>query len=230
MMLYLNWLSKIKYTKIVAIAFLLILIIFGTLPGYITGNWHWIKPPKIVNMKSLINLQQQGIKINGWKTIAQETRKIADHKWSTQQIRNNNNIIAFVMLRPQTDNIGQPLVEWFDVNNSQGWQIDSERNVNIQLSLGEKPINIEAKYFRAITKKNHFAVLQWYAWPNGGHYDFIRWLWADRLAQLSRRRAPWVAICIALRINSQDNLEKYWPLLESLSQNIQTTINTEIFN
>ncbi len=230
-MLDLSWLSKIKSNKIVAIAFLLVLITFGTLPGYITGNWYWQEPPNIVNMKYLIKLQQNGIKLNGWETINQQTIKIGDHKWSTQQIKTDNNIKAFVMLRPQTDNIGQPLVEWIDVNNSQSWQIDSERNVTIQLILGEKPpINIEAKYFRAITKKNTFAVLQWYAWPNGGHYDPSWWLWADRLAQLSRRRAPWVAICIALPINAPDNLDKYWPLMASLSQNVQATITREIFN
>ncbi|MBE9188033.1 cyanoexosortase B system-associated protein, partial [Microcoleus sp. LEGE 07076] len=54
-------------SKIVVLAFLLVLVGAVAIPGYLTGKWPWTNPPTVANLKQLKSLRQNGMKLPGWE-------------------------------------------------------------------------------------------------------------------------------------------------------------------
>ncbi|MEG4014506.1 MULTISPECIES: cyanoexosortase B system-associated protein [unclassified Microcoleus] len=226
-------LQRYQLSKIVVLVFLLILVGAVAIPGYATGNWPWTNQPILANLKQLKSLRQNGMTLPGWKeTRLQNNVVIGGHRWLVQEIKNHQTI-AILLLLPQNDPKNQPQVEWLDIDGFHRWQTDSHRTLRFKVKLAttpdKPPSTIEARFFRSWTPQQTFAVVQWYAWPNGGSPATSRWFWEDSMARLSNRRASWVAVSIILPIEAQSEIKIVEPLLESLSQTVQAQLMAETF-
>ncbi len=226
-------LRRYQLSKIVVLVFLLVLVGAVAIPGYTTGKWPWTNPPILANLKQLKSLRQNGMTLPGWKeTSLQKNVVIGGHRWLVQEIKNHQRI-AILLLLPQNDPKNQPQVEWLDIDGFHRWQTDSHRTLRFRIKLAatpdKPPSTIEARFFRSWTPQQTFAVVQWYAWPNGGSPATSRWFWEDSMARLSNRRASWVAVSIILPIQAQSEIQIVEPLLESLSQTVQAQLMAETF-
>ncbi|WP_243397441.1 cyanoexosortase B system-associated protein [Crocosphaera subtropica] len=96
------------------------------------------------------------------------------------------------------------------------------------LSTRQPNHSITARWFQAWNNKT-YAVLQWYAWPGGGHYAPYQWFLADQKAQLKHKRVPWIAVSIKIPMEPLGNLEDMESLAKSLGQEVQKTLEQEIF-
>ncbi|AFZ10357.1 hypothetical protein Osc7112_6175 [Oscillatoria nigro-viridis PCC 7112] len=226
-------LRRYQLSKIMVLVFLLVLVGAVAIPGYATGRWPWTNQPTLANIKQLKSLHQNGIKIPGWQVIAvQNNVQIGAHRWLVEEIKNDRTI-AILLLLPQNYPKNQPQVEWLDIDGFHRWQTDSHRTLRFTVKLapipGQPPPNVEARFFRSWTPQQTFAVVQWYAWPNGGSPATSRWFWEDSIARLSNRRASWVAVSIILPIQPQGDIKIAQPLLESLAESVQAKLITETF-
>jgi cyanoexosortase B-associated protein len=228
-----NFLSKHfqeqRLAQTAVLLLLLLLLVIGGVPGYLTGKWLWKQPPSVANLKELRNIRKVGLNLPGWKTMEQAEQEIGEHKWSLQLIKQENSSTqALILLLPQNGPMNQPEIEWTDINGWGKirwgkWDIDQYRDVKFivkQLNNSQ----IEARFFRASSARQTFAVLQWYATPNGGNTSPWRWFAADQLAQWRQQRVPWVAVSILIPIEYLGEVEKSWSLAQSLGETIQTTL------
>jgi cyanoexosortase B-associated protein len=251
------WLDKLKimksldlpksmrsrnFPRLVVLGFLLILVGVGAVPGYWSGNWPWAERPPVANIKQINALRQTGLKFPGWQTLKQKTVKIGPHDWSIQVIKQDNSKPVVVLLHPQSDRESVPEVEWVDINGFEKWKTDSYTKLRFAVetsslkkpALASKPTKktaaeVEARLFRAWNQRQTLAVVQWYAWPEGGHPAPSRWFWLDQLAQLRRSRVPWVAVCLQIPMEPLGDLEASRPSAQSLGKMVQTALMAEPF-
>lgn len=224
----------------IAIA-LLALFVFGALPNYLQNKW-WSVPPPVTELKQLKELAKTGISIAGWQTTSKKTIDLASGKWLMQELTaqptepiDERQRQIVLLLRPQTSTTGssaQPQAEWGDfrlLGGGQSWKKDDLRRLKFEVAFKDGGnIPIEARFFRAWTPSKTYAIVQWYAWLNGGHPNLTHWFWVDRQARLSDRRMPWVAVCLLLPIEPLGDIETVRPLAESLGQKIQVTVNSAL--
>lgn len=228
MQLSLPKLKRLSFSKLLLLLLLTALVGLGALPGYVSGGeWRWTAPPRVVVLKELKQLRQNGLTLTGWQTVDRQNPIIGEHKWLQQTLTDNTHTNATLFLFPQNGPLDQPAVEWTDLDGAQGWKTDSKRNVDFIASAPSNPVT--AQFFRAWTEKQTYAVLQWYAWAEGGHPQPSHWFVVDRLAQWQNRRVPWVAVSVLLPIEPLDDIEKSWSKLESLAQAIQTNLRNGVF-
>lgn len=230
-----KFLNHKHLTTLVVLLLFLLLLTVGAVPGYLSGNWQWKQPPPIATLKELREIRSRGIAISGWQTTDQGEQAIGQHKWHLQVLKQQGSQNqALLLLLPQNTSKGQPEVEWTDVSGWGKlrwgkWDVAQSRSAQFTAkqpsNSGENSkIQIEAEYFRASTNEQTFAVLQWYALPNGGHSSPIRWFIADQLAQLHKSRVPWVAVSILIPIEPLGDVETTWPLAQSLGETVQSTL------
>ncbi len=226
-------LRRYQLSKIAVLVFLLVLVGAVAIPGYATGRWPWTNPPPVANLKQLRSLRQNGMTLPGWQVIrVQNNVQIGGHRWLVEEIKNHQTI-AILLLLPQNGPKNQPQVEWLDIDGFHRWQTDSHRTLRFTVKLApipdKPPPTVEARFFRSWTPQQTFAVVQWYAWPNGGSPATSRWFWEDSIARLLNRRASWVAVSIIVPIEPQGDIKIVEPLLESLGQTVQAQLIAEIF-
>jgi len=226
-------LRQYKLSKIAILMFLLLLVGVVAIPGYATGRWPWTNPPAVANLKQLRSLREDGMTLPDWQVIRiQNNVQIGGHRWLVEEIKNYQTI-AILLLLPQNGHKNQPQVEWLDIDGFHRWQTDSHRTLRFTVKLAptsDKPSpSVEARFFRSWTPQQTFAVVQWYAWPNGGSPATSRWFWEDSIARLSNRRAAWVAVSIIVPIQPQSDIKIVEPLLESLGETVQAQLMAEIF-
>ncbi len=226
-----SWLGSSKrqiITRIVLIALLLITITLGALPGYWQGgNWRWSDLPKITNLKQMRSLRASGINLDNWQTTEQEEVRIGGHKWSAQFIKQEESKPILLLLLPQTYYLNKPYVEWIDIDGLERWKTDSYNDLTVKLESGDI---VKARFFRAWNRRQTFAVVQWYAFPNGGHYSHNIWFLGDQLAQLGDRRLPWIAVNIRIPIEPLGDKDQALPQVKSLIIAIQTHLKENIFD
>jgi cyanoexosortase B-associated protein len=226
--------QKDQLNKIVALLLLILLLAIAAVPGYITGKWQWKQPAAIANLQKLKQIRKVGLTLPEWKNIEQREEQIGEHKWSVQIIEKvNPRVQALLLLLPQNGPGDQPEVEWTDIDTWSKirwnkWDIAQDKK--IVFTIKQPPgntapeIKIEARYFRGVTPQQTFAVVQWYALPNGGHTSPVRWFAADQLAQWHKKRIPWVAVSILMPIEPLGNIEDYWLTIKSLGEKVQTAL------
>lgn len=226
-------LHRYPLSKIILLGFLLALIGIGAVPGYLAGNWRWASPPPVPTIEQLKQLRTKGLTIAGWQTLQQDTVLIGGHNWLLLEIQHPPQIKALVLLLPQSDPSDQPQVEWTDISGLQRWILDSYSRMQFTVTVAHTKENestttqiapVQARFLRARNERQTYAVLQWYAWPNGGHPAPSQWFWADRRAQLSNRRVPWVAVSIQISIEPFGNIERSRQLAESLGKTVQAAL------
>ena len=225
MLFNLQKMSKYQLSKLILVIFLLVVLIVGAVPDYITGKWSWKDTAEITNLKYLRKVREDGLTIPEWEKISHQKIVIADHKWLFQKIKNDSQS-AILLLLTQNGPKDQPQVEWMDINGFNRWKTDSYNQVRFTLesSSGKQSIsesNIEAQFFRGWTNQQTYAVMQWYAWPGGGSPKPGDWFWNDRLAMISNSRLPWVAVNILLPVEPLADIEPYLPQLKSIGQKLK---------
>lgn len=220
-----------KLSKIILFLFLFIVIIVGAIPGYLSGHWRWEKPPEVTNIEKLRHLRKTGLTIENWQTVDKQSLNIGGLQWILQDIQNPNQTKALILLLPQSETTDQPQVEWTDISGLQRWKTDSQTQIkftvtpkNIENSNSSQTATVEANFFRAWSERQTWAVVCWYAFPSGGNPSPQAWFWADRSAQLSNQRVPWVAVSIQIFIEPLGDIAKIRPVAESLAKNVQTAL------
>jgi cyanoexosortase B-associated protein len=224
-----------RWSQVAVLILLLLLLVVGAVPGYITGKWQWKQPPPISKLKELKNIRKVGLNIPDWETIEHSESQVGEHKWSVQVLKQKDSSLkAILLLLPQNGPRNQPAVEWTDI---EGWgksrwgrwdmaqYRDAEFTVK-PLSVQDTNITrkVQARFFRATTRQQTFAVLQWYAMPNGGTSSPVHWFASDQLAQWQKKRVPWVAVNIMIPIESFGQVETSWPQLKSLGEQVQLAL------
>ncbi len=226
-------LRRYQLFKIIVIMFLLVLVGAVAIPGYGTGRWPWTNQPAVTNLKQLKTLRQNGLTLPGWEVIqVQNNVLIGGHKWLVQEIKNPQTMAILLML-PQNGPKDQPQVEWLDIKGFHRWQTDADRTLPFIVNLNPVPnaetTTIKARFFRSRSAQHTFAVLQWYAWQNGGSPATSSWFWEDSMARLSNHRASWVAVCIIVPIEPDTDIKIAEPILKSLAEIVQAKLMAETF-
>ncbi|MBD2384798.1 cyanoexosortase B system-associated protein [Cylindrospermum sp. FACHB-282] len=230
-----KFLKQQQLTQVAALLLLLLLLAIGGVPGYLTGKWQWKQPPPVTSLKELKQIRHQGLSLPGWQTIEQTEQQMGEGKWSWQLIKKEDSPIqAMLLLQAQNGPTDQPEVEWTEINGWGKsywgkWDIAQYRSAEFTVkqpaNLGSKnEAKVEARFFRASTKQDTFAVLQWYAMPNGGNPSPLHWFWADQLAQLKKKRTPWVGVSILMVMEPLGQVEKSWSLVQSLGETVQAAL------
>ncbi|MBD2521019.1 cyanoexosortase B system-associated protein [Nostoc sp. FACHB-133] len=225
-----------QFNQVAALLLLLLLLAIGGIPGYLTGHWQWKQPLPVTNLHELKQIRNTGLALPGWQTIEQSEQQIGEHKWSLQVMKKEGSQSqAILLLLPQNGPMDQPEVEWTDVNgwgrSRWGkWDIAQSRSAEFTVKQSEKlasnvvETKVEARFFRAATPQQTFAVLQWYAMPDGGNSSPFHWFLADQLAQWRKQRIPWVSVSILIPMEPLGQVETSWSLAKSMGETVQSTL------
>lgn len=248
-------LQQLSIPKAIVLAFLLLLVGVGTVPGYINGNWRWLNPPQVQELKQLRVLKKQGLEVANWQVLNHQVLTIGGRGWSSQELVLPDQkstppatVVpnrAALLLMPQVKQTDQPQVEWTDIRGWQRWAEDSNQTLQFSIDrsntantakptatktgIQHRSTTITARFFRGWTQQQTFAVMQWYAFPTGGNPSPGHWFWADRLAQWNQKRVPWVAVCILMPIDPLGEVENYRVAAQSLAAAVQQALMAETF-
>ncbi|GCE92117.1 hypothetical protein NIES46_01520 [Arthrospira platensis NIES-46] len=218
---------QLKPSQWVLLGFLLLLFLVGTLPGFFRGSWSWSDMPDIQALPQLQTIRREGLTVPGWETTSHDTIQVGARRWSLQTLQQNDTEVL-VLLFPQNYYKDQPQVEWMDLQGLQSLRTDSYRALPLSLD-SPQPVTVNARFFRAWNPRQTYALVQWYAWHNGGSPAPSQWFFADRQAQLRGDRAPWVAVSIMIPIEPLGDIETVATIAQSLGQDIQKQLMTTIF-
>ncbi|MCP2729916.1 cyanoexosortase B system-associated protein [Limnofasciculus baicalensis] len=228
----------IKLPRAILILLLLVLLGFGTIPGYLKGQFSWAKLPNMAHLNQIRKVLTAGLEIPGWQIKDQKVVEIGGHKWSYQLLEGSTPKPVTLLLLPPGDSKSQPQVEWVDIDSALRWQTDSYTKIKFKVAPSDlaikkqsspegsnpKQAEVEARFFRAWTQDQTVGVVQWYAWLEGGDPAHSSWFWVDQLAQLQRQRVSWVAVCLQIPMEPLGDLKVTQPLAESLAKMVQTAL------
>ncbi|MBC1236790.1 cyanoexosortase B system-associated protein [Nostoc sp. 2RC] len=230
-----------QLSQVAALLLLLLLLVMGGIPGYLTGHWQWKQLPPVASLKELRQIRKTGLTVPGWQTIEQAQQQIGEHKWSVQvlQKEGSKETQAILLLLPQNGPMDQPEVEWTEVNGWGRlrwgkWDVAQYRSAEFTVKpsanlTADVETKVEARFFRGSTQQQTFAVLQWYAMPKAGNPSPFNWFVADQLAQWRKQRTPWVGVSILIPMEPLGQVEKSWPLAQSLGETVQSALMTAAF-
>ncbi|WP_254565243.1 cyanoexosortase B system-associated protein [Oscillatoria sp. HE19RPO] len=230
-----KFLHNYSLSRVALLLFMLVLFAVGAVPSYFSGKWAWVSPPNLVNLNQLRELTKTGLNLSEWETSEPQMVKIGGRNWVQQNIQEGDRFVAGLLLLNQTGSMHQPQVEWMDIDGFWRWKKDSERSLTFEVNPESTPnpdesVEVKARFFRGWTTDQTYAIAQWYSWPTGGNPAPFSWFWRDRLAQLQGNRLPWVAVTAIIPIEPFGEIESVRPLVESLSQNIQSALIEGPFN
>lgn len=217
------------------IAVLTALVAIATLPSYINGQWPWrteLPVPQIENVRGLL---ETPLEIEGWQSIFHEAVNIGGNRWSLAEYRSagapSESTESFgLLLRPQMASDQQPEVEWVDLRGAQSWQVDNRETVRFTLPLAANEAKVTARYLRGVDERTTFAVMQWYAWPQGGHFAPGKWFWRDQAKQWRQQeRLLWIAVSILLPIEPVGDIQLHTETVTAIAQAVQQELMSSIF-
>ena len=235
--------SRSPLYKFWVVLFVLAIALVSALPAYFTGTWVWANEPELTNIRDLRELQQHGLSLPGWRTEGQNVLEIGGHRWSVQEMtpdtsaqsttNPNTNVNSVVLLmRPQTWHRDLPQVDWMDINGAQQWTADSQRTLQFSVDspLTNQPVSITARFLRGWGQQRTYAVVQWYAWADGGSPAPSQWFWADQWSQLrDRDRTSWVAVSLLIPIKPVGDIETVRAQAAELAQLVQSQLMSTVF-
>jgi cyanoexosortase B-associated protein len=235
--------SRISFYKSLMVMFVLAIAAFIVVPNYLTGQWIWNTSQELNHLQELRAIQQEGITLPGWRTITQQTGEIGGRKWSIQGIIPDTvsepatpQNTVWVLLRPQTWHQDMPQVDWVDIRGFQQWTTDSNRSLRFTVpgvspdAVDQQPVAINARFLRGWNQQRTYAVLQWYAWANGGNPAPSQWFWADQRSQLFHHtRTPWIAVSLLIPIKPLGEIETVRSQAAELGQLVQLTLTDNVF-
>lgn len=216
------------------IAALTMVIAIATLPSYITGQWPWSAELPVPHLEEVRGLLESPLLIDGWESTYHQEVNIGGDRWSLAEYRQpgaGEDTATFgLLLRPQRAGDQQPEVEWVDLRGAQGWQVDDRQTVRFTSATAAGNTTVTTRYFRGIDERNTFAVMQWYAWPEGGHFAPGKWFWADQATQWRQQeRLPWVAVSILLPIEPVGDIRPQTETATAIAQAVQQGLMTSVF-
>lgn len=219
----------IKAVLVVALA---AIAAIGLAPHWAAGQWPWSRALEAPGIERLQTLTETNLPLQNWDISGSGMVPINGQDWGLSEynrpVGDDRNAVSrlALLLLPQSWHDQQPTVEWVDLRGAQNWQIADTAILKFEAETG----TVRARYFRARTDQQTFAVLQWYAWPDGGDFAPSRWFWVDQLSQWrSGQRNPWVAVCLLLPIRSLDDVSTYQAVAVDLGQAIQNALATIAF-
>ncbi|MGB3534004.1 MAG: cyanoexosortase B system-associated protein [Microcoleaceae cyanobacterium] len=242
--------------QIAALVFMLLLLIVGAIPGYFKGTWSWSDLPPVKTISQLKAVRENGLNLSNWKTLDHQTLNLRSQDWLIQTVEKDNQT-AILLILTQNYYKDHPQVEWMDFNGFQGWKTDENRSINLTVDSTTQTdpiVKIKTRFFRSLTPNTNnlltllwsscssdrlcslyqqqrlrqtYAVMQWYAWPDGGSPAPRDWFFADQIAQLSNRRAPWAAVNILIPIEPLGNIETVEANAGDLAQQVQDALMQE---
>lgn len=224
----------VQWGLIVALA---VLVAIAALPNYLSGQWPWQAPLDVPHLSELRNLMPSPLTLEGWQLEQHQEIRLGGNRWSFAQYRVAAGAEAVaesefaLLLRPQTDRDKQPEVEWVDLQGIQRWQVSDRHTVRFDVTdeTGQ-PIPVTSRYLRAIDGSTTLAVMQWYAWPTGGHFAPGRWFWVDQRRQWRQHeRLPWVAVSILLPIEPVGDIRPHTEAMVAIAQHVQHSLLTGPF-
>jgi cyanoexosortase B-associated protein len=231
--------TRLPLSELVLLVLLGAFVAVGAVPGYLAQQWSWQQAPPVTTLAALQRLATEGLPIASWPMTQRQVIEVGNHPWLQQQMVNskshptqsspsspNSNPTAELMLFPQQSAQQQPQVEWVDLDSFRRWRTDSHQILNVPLPEGTG--TMQTRFFRAWTSTHTYAVMQWYAQPQGGHPAPFRWYLADRLAQWQRRRVPWVAVSLQIPMAPLDALTNYRSTIEPVAQAVQAALRVEV--
>ena len=228
--------GRLRLVKGLIVVALAAMAMVSAMPYYFNGQWPWTRPPDIANLKGLHSIKQQSLTLPGWQTLKHQPIEISGNEWSYQEIQiqdaSDQSVTVtapiILLLRPQPWRTNQPEVEWLDIVGSQKWKVDSRQQLQFTVDpvVGvTHPVQVNARFVRGWNQQQTFAVVQWYAWPEGGSPSPSRWFWADQIRQWrSHQRLPWIAVSILIPIEPVGDVTPYQSFAASLSQAVQTAL------
>jgi cyanoexosortase B-associated protein len=219
----------------VLIALLAAVVAVSAIPSYFSGQWPWNSMLKVPQLAQLQALKEAPLPLPGWEITLQQAVNIGGDTWNLAEYQAaappNRDVPSFaLLLKPQTYHDKQPEVEWVDITGSQSWQVDDLHAVHFsQLGQTQSTSTVTARYFRGLDDKT-LAVMQWYAWPSGGHYAPGNWFWADQLRQWRHKeRLPWVSVSILVPIEPVGNIRSHTEAVVAIAQSVQASLQTAAF-
>jgi len=243
-----KFLRSYSRRKLVLLLFLLALLLAGALPRYLRGNWSNTDLPQTDSLPRLRFIAEAGVTLSNWETAYQQRISLGSGEWLFQEMQavDRDKLGDFpadfyLMLRPQTANDLQPQVEWTDIKlfiknlhlppdrvEETPLTIDSYRQLEFSIpGEGEGDATATARFFRAWTPFQTYAVVEWYAWPEGGHYSIDRWFWAERRARLAGDRVPWAAVAIFIPIEPLGEIEEVEPFARFLAKKVHIALQSK---
>jgi cyanoexosortase B-associated protein len=174
----------------------------------------------------MLALQESGIKLSDLKTTDRSQGEIGEGKWSVQVVESPEGKRITVLLKPQVYYKSQPRVEWSDIASISRWNQGETTELSIPTQSGGKAT---ARFYRAWTQST-FAVVQWYAWLGGGHYDPSVWYWLDQWAQLKRQRVPWIAVSLLIPLEPMKELQTLTPFALNLATEVQNYLEQNVLS
>ncbi|WP_159786887.1 cyanoexosortase B system-associated protein [Sodalinema gerasimenkoae] len=234
-----SWFAK------AAIALCLILLLVGAIPRYLQGSPP-IDPIPDAPIASLQTLRDQGLTLDNWTSVDLQNIQLGPNRWVMQTLswdgpeppegQTDRATLLMSPQRVQTGTSAQPQMEWIDVRGlgrAQGerWTEDQHQQLRFTVTPESgRSTEIQARYFRGRTERRSFAIVQWYAWENGGNPSLVRWFWRDRMARLQNRRLPWVAVSLIVPIEHLSQVDDASPFLETFAQQVHTALLEQGFN
>lgn len=224
-------------TKGTALAVLCIMLLWVAIPSYLQGQGPWVSGAESQALPELRRLALEGLTVPGWTTEEQLERHIGSGNWMVQDLIRPHTTAgggsdrAILMLLPMKAEGDRPQIEWSDWQGIARLSTDQQQLVNLMAEIPGQSVYFQARLQRAWNPDRvTYAMLQWYAWPNGGHPDPSAWFRADRRAQLRDRRLPWVAVNLLIETDQPlDDLGPYRATLESLGSDVQAALITGPF-
>ncbi len=226
-----KFLKEHQLPQVIALLLLVLLLFLGAVPGYLSGRFSWQQPAPVHALKQIKEIRQKGLTLAGWKTLQQQEQPIGGRKWSLQVIKKEDSQTeAILLLLPQNGPKDQPQIEWTDISNSWRWNTAQYRSVDFTVQQSDTiSSKVEANFFRGFSNGETFAVLQWYAMPDGGNPSPSHWFWTDQFAQWQRKRSPWVAVSIMIPMETLGEADKNLPVAKSLGEAVQSKLMKDIF-
>lgn len=126
---------------------------------------------------------------------------------------------AFAIRNVENQEVIIPLVD------AQDWSTDSQNVITFNTNDN---LTIKALFQRGWNTNNTVAMVNWYAWKDGGHYQPSRWFINDLKNQIKGDRTGWVAISLRLYINPLEEIKPRQEEIETIAQKIQTEIMEKI--
>ena len=217
----------ILVSQIVILCLLGLAIAFVAITSYVNKQWSWSELPEIPEIAQMRKVPETKLNFAGWTTVTQKEMEINNYPWSFQLIEKQGEDAVLVALKAQKYFKDQPEVEWTDLKGLERWQSDYLTTLKFPSTI--KPNHsITARWFQAWNDKT-YAVVQWYAWPGGGHHTVPQWFLVDQKAQLRDERVPWVAVSIKIPMEALGSLKDMEPMAKSLGQEVQKTLEKQVF-
>ncbi|MEO0536946.1 MAG: cyanoexosortase B system-associated protein [Cyanobacteria bacterium P01_A01_bin.123] len=224
-----------RLIRIMIVALLAAIAVIAAVPHYLNGQWPWTNPLEVAELKQLQSIQDTGLEIQGWAPLNHQVVSISGHDWTLMEFEPSSAApetpnpvpVVTVLTHAQTWYKDQPEVEWIDLAGTQKWQTDSYQTLAFKAKNAESiEVPVTARFLRSWNDRQTFAVVQWYAWINGGHPSPGQWFFADQRAQWGDRvRMPWVAVSVLIPIEPLGKIRAYETFALDISQAVQKSLN-----